>query len=631
MNIKEIADLAGVSPSTVSKIVNKKDGSIGSQTRERVLRIVREYNYTPYAFAAGAVKKTWLIGILLRSFPSVDPVINGVISAAQERGYTVMLCDSTLSREQELKHITALCKNKVDGILWEPVCEDSLADSRHIEEMNIPYLTIGPVGKDSLCLPYEKLGYELTKELVIRKHRDIACLLSEGRRTAAFLAGYRRCLFDYHITGEESLVFHGVNEELLYQLGTRRISGVVASHYDCSLAFWKLMHSLHYKIPEDFSLVTLRDSKPSQFFTSEISAYTVDGAGFGAQVCRRLISRIEKCKEEEGNTVFREFTLDSRRTADIPFHLQSERITVVGSINIDTYLNVSKLPGTGKTVTTSSSSVYPGGKGINQSIGAAKLGRRVSLIGNVGADLDADRIYRELQEYGVDTSGVRRCPKTDTGRAYIFVEAGGNSMISILTGANDTVTPEDIRRQEQLFEHTGYCLIQSEIPVETVLEACKTARSHQVKTIFKPSALSDISDELLSRVDILIPNEDELGELCKEGGSLKEQAAELFCRGAKTVIVTLGGRGCYVKTGQWEEYVPAADFPAIDKTGASDAFISALAAYLLYGYQLREAVRIATYAAGFCVSREGVVPALIDKSSLEAYIQQKDAGLLHGS
>ena len=52
MNIKEIAQLAGVSTSTVSKIVNQKDESISQETRERVLKIVKEYNYTPYSSAA---------------------------------------------------------------------------------------------------------------------------------------------------------------------------------------------------------------------------------------------------------------------------------------------------------------------------------------------------------------------------------------------------------------------------------------------------------------------------------------------------------------------------------------------------------------------------------------------------
>ncbi len=96
----------------------------------------------------------------------------------------------------------------------------------------------------------------------------------------------------------------------------------------------------------------------------------------------------------------------------------------------------------------------------------------------------------------------------------------------------------------------------------------------------------------------------------------------------ETVIVTRGERGSYVKTKEWEDTFPAASFTSVDATGASDAFASALASYLLYGYTLKEAIRIATYAAGFCISREGVVPALIDKNSLESYISQKEPGLI---
>ena len=110
---------------------------------------------------------------------------------------------------------------------------------------------------------------------------------------------------------------------------------------------------------------------------------------------------------------------------------------------------------------------------------------------------------------------------------------------------------------------------------------------------------------------------------------MKEQAEALLECGIETVIITLGERGCYVRTKDWEESFPAAVFTPVDNTGASDAFISALASYLMYGYPLKKAVHIATYAAGFCISREGVVPALIDKSSLESYINQTEPELLH--
>ena len=149
MNIKEIAKLAGVSVSTVSKIVNQKDESISKETRERVLKIVKEYNYTPYASAIVTTKKTWVLGILLRSSVSFDTTLDGIIKTAQDNGYTALVCNSCSDMEQELKNITAMCSRHVDGILWEPVKEGSLEFSHHIQDSSIPYILAGPFGGNS--------------------------------------------------------------------------------------------------------------------------------------------------------------------------------------------------------------------------------------------------------------------------------------------------------------------------------------------------------------------------------------------------------------------------------------------------------------------------------------------------
>lgn len=195
---------------------------------------------------------------------------------------------------------------------------------------------------------------------------------------------------------------------------------------------------------------------------------------------QKLLSVVEK-----SNSTFENFqpeiVLDHSYSIDIPFNLKSKRIAVVGSINIDNYLNVDNLPHSGKTVSTSTSSIYPGGKGMNQAIGAAKLGHRVSLIGNVGSDIESGKIYEALKEYDIDSLGIKRCNGTNTGKAYIFVEPNGDSMISILSGANGYFSPSDIKEKEHLFENTGYCLVQTEVPLETVLEACLTSHRHGAK------------------------------------------------------------------------------------------------------------------------------------------------------
>lgn len=626
MTIKEIAQMAGVSISTVSKIMNHKDASISAETRERVLRIAKEFNYSPYSSAINSGTKTFTIGVLVRS-SGANLSLNGIIEAARTLGYTVLVSESSNNPECEFKGITALCRHNVDGVLWEPVCNDSLKYADSFRASGIPYVLFNYYGAESAYnLDHEQMAYNAATALVQSGHRDIACLLSSGTRTEGVLNGYRRCLFDMGIPYQEHLVFHDITESLIHKITGHAITGIVNSHFVTAIRLYRDLVSLHYQIPYDVSLVSLRNDSREVTDFPEISTITLPHFQFGRHLCRQLIHMIEH--PDSAPVPFEaEPVLDNRSTIAIPFTQRTSPLVVVGSINIDNYLKVDHLPTSGRATITNTSSVYPGGKGINQAIGAAKLGARVALIGNVGNDVDSDRIYGALMDHSVDSGGVRRCGDSSTGKAYIFVQRDGDSMISILSGANSSLSPEDIHRNVRAFENCRFCLVQTEIPDETVLCACRTAKSHGAKTIIKPSTAQSLAPELLECIDILVPNYDEICELCPEG-ALSEKADYFLSRGVETVIITLGPDGCYVKTAGLEKRFPAARFQSIDNTGAGDAFICALAVYLQNGYSLEQAVRIATYAAGFSITREGVSNALIDKSTLESYLSQEEPDLL---
>lgn len=632
MNIKDIARLAGVSTSTVSKIVNQKDESISSSTRERVLKIVKEYNYTPYASSVPSSTKTWLIGVLLSFSVSLDTTLDGIMQTAQENGYGTLVFNNYADTEQEIKNITALCKMQVDGIIWEPVNKKSLDFYTYFENLKIPVVTIGPQGGDgTFLLPYEEASYRITQELINRGHSHIACLMEESRRTTPFLNGYKKCLFDNHLKLDKDLIFYNLNNDLVHKVSTRSVTGIISSHYMKAMKFYQLMIQLGYTIPEDVSLISLRNDTIETVLSpqiSEISNYTIKNSDFGSYICSKIINDIEK-RSSIPQSFVQNFRLENQSTVGIPFDQLLPKITVVGSINLDTYLYAPQLPHSGKTIFLSTTSNFAGGKGVNQAVGAAKLGHRVTLIGNVGSDVDSDCIYKTLNQYGIGTLGIERCNNMDTGKSYIFVDSSGDSMISVLPGANDALTPEEIRKKDKLFENTGYCLVQSEIPLDAVSEACKIAHKYGAKIIFKPSAYGKIPKNILKNVEILVPNEKELLELCPEHcNTIAQKLDFLLSLGIGAIILTLGERGCFVKTPNWEEQFPPSDFPSLDNTGASDAFISVLASYLLYGYTLKKAVRIATYATGFCISREGVVNSLVDRASLETYINQRESGLL---
>lgn len=644
MNIKDIAQLAGVSVSTVSKVMNRKDSSISQETREKVLKIARDYNYTPYSSVITSSGKTFLIGVLLRSSSSVRTTLNGICERGGELGYRILIADAGSSLEGELKALASFCKNRVDAVLWEAVGEESLKNAAELEKAEIPYLFFNCPLPGALNLDCQSLGYAAARLLIKNQHTEIACLLSPGSRTDAFFEGYKKCIFEHHLPFREDLVFQSITPALLHRLASHSITAVICSHFSSAMELYERCLIRHCRTPEDFSVLSLQDDGRPETPFPHISSFSVPRLMFGRYLCEQIVLLTEKRKGEEASSQGQDSSSeisfpsafswipepDSLTTVAVPYSLSSKRLTVVGSSNVDIYLKVPQLPSSGRTVRTSLTSQYPGGKGINQAIGAAKLGHRVSLITAVGNDTDADMLYEALHKQSVDSIGIRRSCQFPTGRAYIFVEPEGDSMITVLSGANDSLSPEDLKKSCFLFKEAAYTLISTEIPMETVEEACRLTRQYNGKTILKPAACGPLKPELLKNIDILVPNLTELEEICPGSASPKEKARELLKQGVGTVIVTLGAEGCVLCTPQGEESFPAADFPAIDNTGAGDAFISALASYLLYGYDLKSAIWIAGYAAGFSIAREGVVPALIDKNTLEAYLQQKKPELLRG-
>ena len=172
MNIRDIAKLAGVSVSTVSKIVNKKDASISKETRERVLKIVHEYNYTPYSSTINSTTTTGSIGILINSDKYTDNALNGMIEYAQQTGYSPIILNSLGDHKQELRNITSLCTKQVDGIIWDPINESSLKNLKHIETLNIPHVLLGKWKDEaSYWVPYEEISYFLTEQLIYKNQQ----------------------------------------------------------------------------------------------------------------------------------------------------------------------------------------------------------------------------------------------------------------------------------------------------------------------------------------------------------------------------------------------------------------------------------------------------------------------------
>lgn len=630
MTIKEIAKLAGVSISTVSKVINNKDQSIAPETRAHVLRIVKEYNYTPYGEIKNiSHKKTFVIGILLSNASQNNRMLTGILQAAQDNGYNIMLFDSCNSMDTELKNITSLCKQHIDGVIWEPVSVKSHEYSRYLEEQNIKICMINDSFSPSYSIDYAQMGYYLTQNLISYRHSKLGCLLKkESLRSALVLEGFKKCLYDNHISLYDNMVFYHTNEDYSSKILNQNITGIVSSHFALALDLYERLDKLHYYIPSDLSLVSLKDDVRENLTFPHISSCKIPNYEFGYYICKELISDCENKELSRSYLFGSAFSLDNTDSLEIPFSLRAEKLVVIGSINMDNTFNVDKLPQLGKTTTILNLTTTPGGKGVNQAIGAAKLGREVALIGQIGNDTDSDQILDTLEKSKVCVNGVHRDMHSTTGKAYIYIENNGESTITILPGANYNLSVTSLEKCQYLLKNAGFCLISTEIPEQIVYTAAKMAHRNSIKTILKPAALKSISRELLSLIDIFIPNQQEAAILCPNYSDIREQAEYFIDQGAKVVIITLGHQGCFFKTSQTEKSFPAASTTPTDTTGGADAFICALASYLVEGYSIEKAIQIATYAAAFCVARQGVVNALVDKTTLESLIMNREPNLL---
>jgi ribokinase len=289
---------------------------------------------------------------------------------------------------------------------------------------------------------------------------------------------------------------------------------------------------------------------------------------------------------------------------------------VVGSLNMDLVVFCPRRPRPGETVTGTGFATFPGGKGANQAFSAGRLGGRVSMVGRVGDDDFGSRLTASLGGAGVDTGRVFRTPGVPTGVACITVEENGENSIVIIPGANGRLTPGDIERSRDLFMQAGVLLLQLEIPIETVVAAAHLARSSGATVLLDPAPVSaePVPGELLTAVDVLLPNQHEAAVLAGRAApdltTARVVAADLLGLGPRVVVLKLGAQGALITTGSQCDYIRGIKVPVADTTAAGDAFAGALAVALSEGLELVSAVAFANRAAALSVTRRGAQPSM---------------------
>ncbi len=288
---------------------------------------------------------------------------------------------------------------------------------------------------------------------------------------------------------------------------------------------------------------------------------------------------------------------------------------MVGSINMDTVLGVERLPAVGETVTAHGHFTNPGGKGANQAVAAARLGRSVSLVGCVGNDDVGRTLVAGLIDNGIDTSGVS-VAEDPSGMAVITVGSRGENTIVVSPGANRRLTPEHVHAARPLITEAGAVMVQLEIPLESVRAALELATG---LTVLNPAPARRLDASLLEAADIIVPNETELASLL--GSAVPtgpEEAVRMAAALGKRVVVTMGERGAVYVEGDVHGHVPAPVVEAVDTTAAGDAFCAALVDALVGGAPLREATAWGVRAGSLAVTRPGAQASLPTREEMAA-------------
>lgn len=285
----------------------------------------------------------------------------------------------------------------------------------------------------------------------------------------------------------------------------------------------------------------------------------------------------------------------------------SGKIVVIGSMNADLVIHSPKMPVLGETLTGNNFQVNVGGKGLNQAVAIAKLGGDVSFLGAVGEDANGELLLNELYNSNVDFKGFKT-KESPTGIAMITV-VDGNNFIILDAGANAELTPEVIENYSDLIAECEYCVMQLEIPVETVLKVCEIATKWGTKIILNPAPYKELPVSVFSKIDYIIPNEHEAHDLTgiypSDEENIKKAILKLKEKGVKNVIITLGERGCAYNINDEIIFKPALKTKVVDTTSAGDTFVGALISKLSQNETFHNAIDYATKASAITVSREG--------------------------
>lgn len=639
VNILDVAERAGVSKSTVSRVINQPD-TVKEALRLRVQQAIKELDYRPNLSARSLVSnRTNYISLIIPDItnPYFPSLTRGVEDTAKKYGYTVIVSNSDNDRKSQESVIASMIEHRVAGIILV-ASEMGGEKIRKLTQSTVPFVLCDRVEAEGKCdfisVDHFKLAQEVTNRFIAMGHQRIAHIAGPQNVSSAELraAGYRQVMEQAGltpcVTESASFTYETGQAAMEHLLNDQQPTAVFASNDLIALGAIDAIKRWGLRIPEDISIIGCDDIGYASMSTPKLSTMRLPSYEMGVEAMEMLQGKISG-ESTAIKHVYLDYSFIERETTRPVVSPKQIQIAVVGSLNMDYSTKLSRRPSSGETVLGGALTIAPGGKGANQACAAARAGASVQMIGQVGNDHNGRKMKTSLERMGVNTEDIRISRTEQTGVALITLDSSAENSIVVCPGANGTVDSDEILAALEALPVLKMIMLQLEIPMDCVERTVAYAAKRGIPVFLDPAPVppEGLPEELYAKLTYIAPNSIEAELLTGihvcDTASARAAAQFFLARGVKNAVIKLGSHGVYAANEQGEQLIPPYHVDAIDTTAAGDTFGGAFCARISGGSSLEDALHFANAAGAFSTTRAGAQPAMPSLEEINLFLQEK--------